>query len=912
MGDDLAPGTILASYRIEKLLGKGGMGEVYLAEDLRLKRQVALKVLAPEIRGDSHALQRFQREAEAAAALHHSNICTIHEIGEAVGRSFIVMELCEGSTLRERIARGPLPVEEALDLAIQIADALEEARRRSVVHRDIKSSNILVSERGQVKVLDFGLAKHTIPRGEEFTSAPTVLDLTGPGVPVGTPSYMSPEQVLGKYVDHRSDIFSFGVVLYEMLAGRLPFVAASPGPLLDAILHHDPPPLARYNERVPDALIRVLAKMLAKKPEERYQSVYEIWVDLRQIRAEMSATARWAPSDEARAATTEAQSSTSSRQVSARPIGPAPTATERSPRPRRVSVATWAIAAVIGALLLAAGTVLWKRSEPRRPSDRSEWVQLTDLDYATQPALSPDGRMLAFIRGIGTFMAPGQIYVKPLPDKQPVALTADALKKMSPVFSPDGSRIAYTAGETWDTWIVPVLRGEPRPWLTNASGLTWIGPGQLLFSEIKTGIHMAIVTSDENRASARDLYVPASTSGMAHRSYLSPDGKWIVVVEMDERGEWLPCRLVAFDGGSAPSRLVGPAAARCTGAAWSPDGAWIYVSADAGDGFHVWRQRFPDGMPEQITAGPTEEEGLAMDPDGRSLITSMGLRRRSVWIHDDSGDRQVSVEGYAYWPLLTADGSKLLYRVSKGEDHGASQSELWMVDLAAGYEERLLPGRLVTGYGLSRDGRVVAAVAEGDGETRLWLAWIDGRAPPRPIPNGEGDIPTFGGDGEVFFRGAEDGSRFLYRIREDGSGRQKVDSDVAPTSAPSASPDGEWVAVGGQGHLTAYSTRGAAPRRITNQAARMRWSGDGRSLFLSVPSAEVAAFALGRTYILPLPRDSMLPQVPAGGFRSEDELAAVPGVVVLPYGDVAPGPSASGYAFSRLTVNRNLYRIPLH
>ena len=368
--------------------------------------------------------------------------------------------------------------------------------------------------------------------------------------------------------------------------------------------------------------------------------------------------------------------------------------------PRGLSRRAWMAIGTAAVLAIAVGVYVWSRFDRRPVASRSEWVQLTNLDSVTQPALSPDGRMLAFIRGSNTFVSPGQLYVKLLPDGEPVALTNDNLPKMGPVFSPDGSRIAYTVndGNSWDTWDVPALRGEPRRWLRNASGLTWIGTGDLMFSEIKTGAHMAIVRARESRAESRDLYVPPQVTGMAHRSYASPDGKWVLVVEMRE-GVWVPCRLLPIDGGNSQS--VGPSKARCTNAAWAPDGRWMYFTADAGDGFHIWRQRFPDGPPEQVTSGPTEEEGLAVGADGKSLITSMGLTQRSVWFHDASGERQISLEGYAFYPLLSADGQKVCFRVSRATVTGQSPTELWLADLGSRRTQRLFPGQLVTAYDLS-------------------------------------------------------------------------------------------------------------------------------------------------------------------------------------------------------------------
>ena len=532
--------------------------------------------------------------------------------------------------------------------------------------------------------------------------------------------------------------------------------------------------------------------------------------------------------------------------------------------------------------------------------------------------------MVAFIRGPSSFITKGQVYIKFLPDGEAKQLTNDTLTKMSPVFSPDGSRIAYTttdAQNEWDTWVVPVLGGEARRWLPNASGLIWQDRQKLFFSEKirgSEGNHMKVVAADESRAATRDLYVPMPKGAMAHRTYPSPDGAWALIAEMTDRGMWLPCRLIPIDGHSS-GRQVGPPGAPCWFGAWSPDRKWLYVSSSAGGAFHIWRQRFADGgavdVPEQITFGPTEEEGIALAPDGGSLITAVGMKRRSVWLHDSNGDREVSLEGYAHGPRFTPDGKRLLYTLFKGE---SNRSELWVANLDSGITEPLLPGFLIgiggtaaprAPYDISPDGqRVVVETTDAEGKSRIWIASLDRKSPPRPIPNVEGDGPLFAANDEIVFRARQGDYGFAFRVRSDGTGLRKA-SEHPVIETIDISPDGQWLIVYARpskesaGATLALPLDGGSPLQLYGNSTHARWSADATRLFLTISSRN--------TYAIPLRRGQRFPPMPPGGFQSEEAIAALPGVRVIAGPEATPGPKLDQYAFTRETVQRNLYRVPL-
>jgi Tol biopolymer transport system component/predicted Ser/Thr protein kinase len=876
-------GQTISHYRIIEKIGGGGMGVVYKAEDTRLARAVALKFLPEELAHDAQALERFKREARAASGLNHPNICTVYDIGEEQGQAFIAMECLEGMTLKERIRRRSITPEQIVDWGIEIADALDAAHAKGIVHRDIKPANLFITDRERAKILDFGLVKHApVEIGAGGSSSPTLTAdamLTSPGMAVGTIAYMSPEQARGEELDARSDLFSFGAVLYEMATGRVAFAGATAALVMDAILNRQP---AAMTETAPPAELKgIVNKALEKDRRLRYQSAAEMRADLLRLKRD-----------------------TDSGKVVESSVG------------KR----TWvrAVIAASGlALLATVGTLLYLRRGGSAPTDAGKWEQLTSFtDSAVYPALSPDGRMLAFLRGSDTFFGPADVYVKMLPSGEPVQLTRDRTLKLSPAFSPDGSRIAYSRVDPWDTWEVGVLGGEPRLQMKNASSLTWTTDGKnLLFSEIRSGLHMCLVTTDQGRGQSRDVYAPPGERSMVHHSHLSPDGRWVLVILMNSFGKLVQCRVVPFDV-SGPERPVGPNDATCTEGAWSPDGKWVYVSANPGGQFHIWRQRFPDGTPEQVTSGPTEEEGIAMAGDGKSFITSVGTSDSTIWIHDTKGDQQLTSEGDTFWPTFSGDGARLYYLKRNGT---SGNLELWVTELVSGQSESLLPGYGVEAsvvnknYAVSGDEkRIAVAVRDEKGVSHLWIAPAGRRSPPQRLESQESeDSPLFLPNGDLIYRANRGGKNYLYTKKQDGTGEKKI-MDEPILDLARLSPDGKWVTVARSDNkneehpyqVLAYPIVGGTPVVLCRTLCWTGWDASGTHMFFNFQDGKDT-----NAYFVLTENGVGVPKLPSDGVLSGQELRALRATAVQD--EVASAMTPDLYSYTRTSIRRNLYRIPI-
>jgi Tol biopolymer transport system component/predicted Ser/Thr protein kinase len=755
----------ISHYRIINKLGAGGMGEVYLAEDTKLDRQVAIKFLPPESIADEQAKKRLIREAKAAAKLDHSNICSIYEVAEEEGRAFIVMQYVEGETLAARIQRQPLEAKETLDLAVQVADAFAQAHARGIIHRDIKPANIMLSAQGQAKVMDFGLAKVVQQKSLIESDAPTESLLTERGMIVGTVPYMSPEQVNGETVDARSDIFAFGAVLYEMVTGQRAFQGSSVMATMAAVLSQEPKPLPA---KVPDDLAKAIRRCLEKNPAERYQSMADLKAALEGRREGFYPR----------------------RQVAA---------------PLRRG---W-IWAALAAMSLVAGLwalFAWQPWRTAPPIEPLQAVALTTLPGVEQsPSFSPDGNQVVFA-WTDPKLGNQDIYVQMIGQGARLRLTHDAGNDYNPVWSPDGQWIAFFRGQPIETGLALTSRelrlisplGGPERKLTEVRALNFPAAAYLAWSADSSALIVtdspgdgkpdALFAVSLDTREKRQLTNPQPPALADMSPSVSPDGRSLVFLRRTSWGAG-ELHLLALGKGltaaGEPRRLT-PATLRADYPAWMPDGKEIVFAAQG----RLWRMaltgeqtptRIPDvgedglmpaisrpqpGRPARLAyvrsftdeniwrleaASPGAPSASApvmaisstksdihcqFSPDGRRVaVTSTRLGGWEIWASDPDGANAVQLTSLGAQatggPHWSPDGQLVAFASNlEGE------FDIYIVSAAGGQPRRLTSHPAIDhSPTFSRDGQWIYFTSNRSGEYRIWKMPVSGGDATRVTPN---------------------------------------------------------------------------------------------------------------------------------------------------------------------------------
>jgi eukaryotic-like serine/threonine-protein kinase len=805
----LAAGSKLGPYEILGQIGAGGMGEVYRAKDPRLGREVAIKVLPASFSSDSDRLRRFEQEARAAGVLSHPNITAVYDIGTQDGAPYVVQELLEGETLRAVLAAGKPPPRKAIDYATQISHGLAAAHDKGIVHRDLKPENLFVTKDGRLKILDFGLAKLTHQEeGSQATNLPTATAGTEPGVVMGTLGYMSPEQVRGRPADARSDIFSFGAILYEMLSGHRAFHGDSAADTMSAILKEDPPDLSVTNQNVSPGLERVVRHCLEKNPEQRFHSSHDLAFALDAL-------------------------TTASGQGATPAIAAA--APKKSPR-----ALAWTAA---GLCVLVAGLAIGRLTAP--PSD--DPPEITPLTYSgrdSDPAASPDGKTVAFVSERD---GKARIWVKQIAGGNEVALTSGL--DYHPRFSPDGGSILFTRAFTDGPpamYRVPIVGGEPRRLIAEAESGDWSPDGR------------RIVFLRDPPHEATKLCVAASDGGgirvlaefqdahLRHPRW-TPDGKAIVVTQGNRGGT--AASMLHWISADGPERRVLPLPkdrGPLSSVAWS-GGRLVYMQgAQATSEFRSVTGQVLEQTPGAKSARillNVANFGDTLDilRDGE-LVFDVNLSRetlREAALHADAAatPRRWITRGQSSdrQPVYSRDGERVVFASDRG-----GNSDIWEISLKSGDLRRLTDDPAEDwDPGLSPDGRHLLWSSNRSGHFEIWMSDADGSAARQVTHDGvDAENPTMTKDGLwiVYSSSSSDARHGLWKIHPDGSGdtRLVTGNVIHPEVSPGGAlvlyhTDGETrVARVSDGHVLPFAID--LKQVLMTRGGRARWTPDGKQI----------------------------------------------------------------------------------
>jgi Tol biopolymer transport system component len=840
---ELAVGERLGHHTILSLLGAGGMGQVYLAEDSRLGRKVALKLLPREFTRDEFRLRRFQHEARAASALNHPNILTIHDIGEIEGKRFIATEFIDGETLRQRMKRGGLSVQEVLDVACQVAGALAAAHEAGIVHRDIKPENIMLRRDGYVKVLDFGLAKLAEEPSSGGDREPASCDTEAtPGLLMGTVKYMSPEQAQGLNLDARSDVFSLGVVIYEMLAGRHPFEGEDNSNVITSILKQEPVPLSQMLPQLPPEIEEIVHRALAKDRARRYQSAEELLEALRPLRAAQSASGISSVSASARAGDSTAASITSITQQAVSLV------TQHKLR----AGAMLLTAVVVAGGLFYGLSMGWRAKNGFQDVKMS---QIVETDKSQCASVSPDGKYIAHV------LVDGSILLRLVgTNSNTVLVPPTNAVYYGTIFSRDGDYVYYVHSKDGESssalYRVPVSGGESQKILSNVDSPIAFSPDGKSFAFVRnitseeTGLFIAGSDgSGEVLVGSRRSPDFFSSDGPSW----SPDGKLIACALYDDNPDssYMTVAGVSVEDGSE-KLLTSVKWATVSQVAWVADNSgFIMAAKEKRESTFLWHVSYPGGESRRITNDPSNYpsgySGISLTADSRTLVASRFEEHTNLWAAppgDPGQISQVTFGGNHRYRRLgwTPDG-----RIVFPSDASGAR-DIWIMEEDGTNQKQLtVDARFNELPAATPDGGYIVFTTNRTGNRNIWRMNIDG-SDPIQLTRGENDYGAqCSPDGRwVLYVSSGSGKATIWRIPIDGG--EPIQLTDQWSMGPVASPDGSLVACWWYGpkpppKIAVIPFSGGAPIKLLDAlpgAAAggpplpMRWTSDGRSLIYCV------------------------------------------------------------------------------